>query len=91
MMPYIGECLRAEGRFSTKEGVKVADSIPRITAAVSSGIGDDSSNNGNDTQDNKKHPFTTLEEMLLNRRRDSDTMVSNYKSQKYMKGWKEEL
>ena len=64
-MPYKGECLRAEGRFSTKEKSKIADSISCI-ATASFGIGDD------DTQDNKKHPFTTLEEMLLNRRGERD-------------------
>jgi len=93
MMPYIGECNRLEGRFSTKEKVKMIDSISRI-AAASFGIGDDGNSTNDDddnNQDNKRHPFTTLEEMLLNRRRDSDTVISNYKSQKYMKDWKGEL
>jgi hypothetical protein len=71
IMPYIGECLRAEGRYSTKEEVKVADSLPWIAAAVS-GSGDASSNNGNDAENNKKHPFTTIERMLLNRRGERD-------------------
>ena len=87
MMPYIGECLRAEGRFSTKEEVKISDSIPRITAAVSSDSGDASSNNGNDAENNKKHPFTTIEEMLLNRRGERDGVAVASKN----KGKGEEL
>jgi hypothetical protein len=67
MMPYIGECNRVEGRFSTKEKVKMIDSISRI-ATASFGKGDEGNSTNDDTQDNKKHPFTTLEEMLLNRR-----------------------
>jgi len=73
MMPYIGECFRVEGRFSTKDKVKIADSISRIaTAAFGQGDDGNSTNDDDNTQDNKRHPFTTLEEMLLNRRGERD-------------------
>ena len=78
------EDLVREWEAQHKKLTKAFRKIARI-AALSGFNGD------NDTEGNKKHPFTNIEEMLLNRRRDSDTVVSNDKSQKYMKGWKEEL
>ena len=33
MMPYKGECIRLEGRFSTKDKTKLADSLSCIAAA----------------------------------------------------------
>jgi hypothetical protein len=51
-MPYKGECLRGEGHFTTKEKVKMKDMIVTIAAA-----------NGNGGE--RKHPFITVEEMLM--------------------------
>jgi len=85
MMPYIGECLRAEGRFSTKEKVKIADSMSRISAVC--GTGADTFNDADNAEDNKKHPFTTIEEMLLNKRRSERDDVALSKN----KGKEEEL
>jgi hypothetical protein len=86
MMPYIGEFLRLESRFSTKEKMKMIDSLPGIAV---SGF-DNGSYNNDFTDDNskpdKKHPFTTIEEMLLNRRIECEgVMVTKNKS------WEEEL
>jgi len=86
MMPYIGEFLRLECRFSTKEKMKIIDSLPGIAV---SGF-DNGSYNNDFTDDNskpdKKHPFTTIEGMLLNRRIECEgVMVTKNKS------WEEEL
>jgi hypothetical protein len=48
-MPFIGECVRMEGQFSTNITEKLSDKIPEIVKG----------------EFNDKHPFTTLEELLL--------------------------
>lgn len=63
MMPYKDQCLRLESHYSIKEKVKTVDSISSIVAASAS-----NTNSYNNTQE-RKHPFTTMEEMLLNKKR----------------------
>jgi hypothetical protein len=52
-MPFIGDCLRVEGHKSIKGGIKMSEMLERIIRAES------------DNSGQAKHPFTTLEEMLL--------------------------
>jgi hypothetical protein len=52
-MPYKGECLRNEGRFTTKEKVKMKDMVADIIAVDKEG-------------ERISHPFTTVEQMLMN-------------------------
>jgi hypothetical protein len=73
MMPYKGECNRLEDRLSTIGKVKMNDSISHI-AAISSDTSADSSDNANDAEGDRKHPFTTIEEMLLIKRGDSNAV-----------------
>ena len=50
-MPFVGDCLRIDGHKRIKGGVKMTDMLERINRA--------------ENDKTQKHPFVTLEEMLL--------------------------
>lgn len=55
LLPYLGECLRFEGDYSTKEKRKMVDMVTDIVAVTSD---NDESDRG------QRLPFVTAEEML---------------------------
>jgi hypothetical protein len=67
-MPYVGECLRSEGHFIANEKVRIKSMIPKLVA----------------TDGKEKHPFTTVEEMLIQKRSSGSHMSSTIQRVKSM-------
>lgn len=82
MIPYKGECLRLEGQYeTTKDKAKTVDDIiPSVTSSDSDEV-NDGNYNKIEVKKEEKHPFTTIEEMLLSKSLEKQNEVSEDKQE----------